>query len=69
MYLSGVEKTGETGFVEMPKSVYGTPFGKVAVPKKSTSSNVTHLGREGHIFSSHPFLSLNRQPSRGYNLI
>ena len=44
MYFSYVEKTGETDFVEKPKSIYGTPFGKVAVPKKWTSSSATHLG-------------------------
>ena len=27
---------------------YATPFGKVAVPHEWTSSNVTHVGREGH---------------------
>ena len=49
MYFSDVEKTEETDLVEKPKSIYGTPFGKVAVPKKLTSSNATHFGRDGHI--------------------
>ena len=32
---------------------YGTPFGKVAVPKKwMSSNNVTHFGREDHIWQS-----------------
>ena len=48
MYFSDVEKTGETDFVQKPKSIYGATFGKAAVPKKSTSSNATHFGREGH---------------------
>ena len=34
VYFSDVEKTGETDSVENPKSIHGTPFGKVAVPKK-----------------------------------
>ena len=50
MYFSDVEKTRETDLVEKPKSIYhGSSFGKVAVPKKRTSSNATHFGREGHI--------------------
>ena len=49
VYVSDVEKTRETDLVEKPKSIYGTSFGKVAVHKKWTSSNVTHFGREGHI--------------------
>ena len=44
MYFSDVEKTGEIDLVEKPKSIYGTPFGKLAVPQKITSSNVTHFG-------------------------
>ena len=43
-------RTGETDSVEKPKSIHGTPFGEVAVPKKWTSCNVTHFGREGHIY-------------------
>ena len=34
VYFSDVEKTAETDFVEKRKSIYGTPFGKVAVPQK-----------------------------------
>ena len=49
MSFSDVEKTGETDFVEKPKSLYGTPFGKLAVPQKCPSSNPTHFGRYGHI--------------------
>ena len=45
-----VEKTGETDSVEKPKSIHRIPSGKVAVPKRLTSSNVTHFGREGHIY-------------------
>ena len=52
MYFSDVEKTGETDSVENPKSINGTPFRKVAVPKKWTSSNATHFGREGYIYFS-----------------
>ena len=33
MYFSDVEQTGETDFVLKLKSIYGTPFGKVAVPE------------------------------------
>ena len=50
MYFSDAEKTGETDFGEKPKSIYGSPFGKVAIPKRLTSSSVTHFGREGHIY-------------------
>ena len=49
MYFSDVEKTGETDFAENPKSIQGTPFGKVAVPKKWKSNNAIHFGREGYI--------------------
>ena len=47
--FSDVEKSGEIDSVEKPTLIYGIPFGKVAVPKKWTSSNVTHFWREGHI--------------------
>ena len=49
MYFADIEKTGETDSIENPKSIHGTPFRKVAVPKKWTSSNATHFRRESHI--------------------
>ena len=46
MHFSDVENTGETYFVEKPKSIYGTSFGKVTVyiyisqpPVRMTCSN------------------------------
>ena len=60
MYFSDVKKTGETDFVEKPKSIRGTPFGKGVVPKKWTSSNVTHFGREGHIYCVIYWLTLKK---------
>ena len=50
MYVSDVEKTEETDSVEKPKSIHGSPLGKVAVPKQWTSSNVTPFGWEGHMY-------------------
>ena len=41
----------KTDFVKKPKLICGTPFGKVFVPKKWTSSNATDFGREGHIWA------------------
>ena len=63
VYFSDVEQTGETDFVEKPKSIYGTPFGKVAVPKKWTSSNATQFGREGHIHTTHTHTQNKKQGS------
>ena len=54
-YFSDVEKTGETDFIEKPKSIYisyDTPFGESSCTKKRTSSNVTHFRRKGHIFTT-----------------
>ena len=60
-----VEKTGETDFFEKPKSIYYMDilYGrKLAVPKKVTSSNPTHFGREGS--TSHIIIYASQQWSQ-----
>ena len=64
VYISDVEKTGETDSIEKPKLMHGTPVGKLAVPKKWTSSSVTHFGREGHMY-----IYVTRSHEKGLDLI
>ena len=55
MYFSDVKKDWRNWFhwkAKIDIMAVGTPFGKVAVPKKWTSSNETHFGREGHILTT-----------------
>ena len=65
MYISDVEKIGETDFVEKPKSIYGTPLGKWLYPKsKRVAMRLILGGRVTYSFSGFYFY-FYRSPNEG----